>query len=426
MSDVRGGAFTGIGGKSHGRAATLASIARDARLTRGYLLQVALATAIAHLGLLMNSSPVVIGAMLISPLLAPIMGFGFAIATFDGRLLRRSLQTLGIGTALAIAVAFALTAASPITEATPALLARVRPSLLDLLVAVFGGIAGAYALLRKFSATLVGVAIATALIPPLATVGWGLSLSRFEYAGGALLLYVTNTAAIGFMATLVARWNGFGTGLSPRQTWLQSGGIMLALGILAVPLGFSLSAIVREARSGAVLREALQVSAGEAATIDRFEIDYHASPPVVSAVVIAPKFAPALEKTFAARVRQELGEQARVSVIQLRNGTAEAETRRSQEAATARERELSAREAQRLRAALAVATGAEPGQIAVDIERRVAIVRVQSAEDSATAGGSIAPVRAAFPDWAIETTATGPLVESPEGVTAAGTGSPSP
>ena len=132
MSEARGGAFTGISGKGHGRAATLASVARDARLTRGYLLQVALATAIAHLGLRMNSSPVVIGAMLISPLLAPIMGFGFAIATFDGRLLRRSLQTLGIGTALAIAVAFVLTELSPITEATPALLARVRPSLLDL------------------------------------------------------------------------------------------------------------------------------------------------------------------------------------------------------------------------------------------------------------------------------------------------------
>lgn len=410
MTDVRGGAFSGIAAKGHGRAATIASIARDARLTRGYLLQVALATAIAHLGLLMNSSPVVIGAMLISPLLAPIMGFGFAIATFDGRLLRRSLQTLGIGTGIAIVVAFALTAISPITDATPALLARVRPSLLDLLVAVFGGIAGAYALLRKFSATLVGVAIATALIPPLATVGWGLALGQFGYAGGALLLYVTNTAAIGFMATLVARWNGFGTGLSPRQTWLQSGGIMLALAILAVPLGFSLSAIVREARSGAVLREALQESAGEAATIDRFEIDYNARPPVVSAVIIAPTFTPALEKTFAARARRELGDRARVSVIQLRNGTAEAETRRSQEAAAARERELSEREAQRLRAALAVATGAKPGDIAVDIERRAALVRMagfpENTDDEGTVRDPIAPVRAAFPDWSIETVAT--------------------
>ena len=423
MSEARGGAFTGISGKGHGRAATLASIARDARLTRGYLLQVALATAIAHLGLLMNSSPVVIGAMLISPLLAPIMGFGFAIATFDERLLRRSLTTLGVGTAIAIAVAVALTAASPITEATPALLARVRPSLLDLLVAVFGGIAGAYALLRKFSATLVGVAIATALIPPLATIGWALTLGRFEYAGGALLLYVTNSAAIGFMATAVARFNGFGTGLSPSQTWLQSGVIVVALAALSVPLGVSLSAIAREARSGAVLRQALQEIAGEAATIDRFEVDYQARPTVVSAVVIAPTFTPGLEEAFAANARKELGDRTRVSVIQLRNGTAEAETRRSQEAATARERELAEREAQRLRAALTVATGAAVGDIVLDPERRVAIVREKAAREGAGSGATgsdrIAPVRAAFPDWSIDIVprssnpeSTQPLTES--------------
>lgn len=401
MSDVRGGAFTGIGGKGHGRAATLAAIARDARLTRGYLLQVVLATAIAHLGLLMNSSPVVIGAMLISPLLAPIMGFGFAVATFDGRLLRRSLQTLGVGTAAAILVALCLTALSPITEATPALLARVRPSLLDLLVAIFGGLAGAYALLRKFSATLVGVAIATALIPPLATIGWGVALGRFDDAGGALLLYITNTAAIGFMATAVARFNGFGTGLSPRQTWLQSLGILSALAILAVPLAFSLSAILREARTTAVLRQALEDSAGTAATIDRFEVDYRSATPGVSAVVIAPTFTAALEKTFAAQARAELGESARVSVIQLRNGSAEAENQRNAEAAAARERELSAREAQRVRAALAVAFGIEPAAVIVDTQRRQAAVALTGDTDQRNLASGAAAVRAAFPNWSI-------------------------
>ena len=94
--------------KGHGRAEALAAVARDARLTRGYLMQMGLATAIATLGLLMDSSPVIIGAMLISPLLGPIMGFGFAIATFDGRLLRRSLQTLGAGVIVGIAVVLTL------------------------------------------------------------------------------------------------------------------------------------------------------------------------------------------------------------------------------------------------------------------------------------------------------------------------------
>jgi uncharacterized hydrophobic protein (TIGR00271 family) len=407
MSGSPDGAFAGISRKGHGRAATLASIARDARLTRGYVLQVVLATAIAHLGLLMNSAPVVIGAMLISPLLGPIMGFGFALATFDGRLLRRSLQTLGVGTAVAIAVALSLTLISPITDATPAILARVRPSLLDLMVAIFGGVAGAYALLRKFSATLVGVAIATALIPPLATVGWAVAMGREGDAAGALLLYVTNTAAIGFMATAVARFNGFGTGLSPRQTWLQSGGIVAALAALAVPLAFSLSAIVSEARATAVLREMLTGMVGKAATIDRFEVDNQANPPTISAVVIAPAFAPALEKTFAAAARKKLGDDARVSVIQLRSGTAEAENQRTAQAAAARELELDTREAQRVRAALAVAFAIDPGNILIDAERRQALVRqVETASPNQRAADDrvrqAATVRAAYPDWSIE------------------------
>ena len=410
MNDTRGGAFAGMRRKGHGRASTLASVARDARLTRGFLLQIVLSTAIAHIGLLLNSAPVVIGAMLISPLLAPIMGFGFAIATFDGRLMRRSLQTFGAGTLAAITVALLLTVLSPITEATPAILARVRPSLLDLMVAIFGGVAGAYALLRKFSATLVGVAIATALIPPLATVGWGLATGNGNYAGGALLLYITNTAAIGFMATVVARFNGFGTGLSPRQTWLQSLGILSTLAALAVPLAFSLSAIVREARTNAVLRADLAKLAGETATVDRFAIDFDDAHPRVSAIVITPKFVPALEKNFARAVRKELGDAARVGVIQLRSGSAEAEAARTEEAAAAQEQALAVRESRRLRAALALAYQADPAAIAIDLERRLAIVRVSGPPNDAPSPGPVpdlGPVRAAFPDWTVEAIARG-------------------
>lgn len=397
----RGGAFAGISRTGHGRASTLASIARDARLTRGYLLQVVLATAIAHIGLLLDSAPVIIGAMLISPLLSPIMGFGFAIATFDGRLLRRSLQTFGAGTVVAIVVALLLTLLSPITDATPAILARVRPSLLDLMVAIFGGVAGAYALLRRFAATLVGVAIATALIPPLATVGWGVAMGNFDYAGGALLLYVTNAAAIGFMATAVARFNGFGTGLSPRQTWLQSLGILATLAVLAVPLAVSLSAIVREARLNTVLRAQLSELAGPSATIDRFELQFASDRLGVSAVIISPAFVPALEQKLAVAVRKEFEGDARVSVIQLRSGSAEAELARTKAAAIAQEQAQAAQEGRRLRASLAATFGSAPGTVTIDVEKRVALVRVRGSTDAPAT--DLAPLQAAFPDWAIET-----------------------
>ncbi len=409
VNDTRGGAFAGIAPKGHGRPAMLASIARDARLTRGYVLQIVLSTAIAHLGLLMNSSPVVIGAMLISPLLAPIMAFGFALATLDGRLLRRSLQTLAVGTVVGIAVAALITMLSPITDATPAILARVRPSLLDLMVAMFGGIAGAYALLRRFSATLVGVAIATALIPPLATVGWALVVGRTGDAAGAMLLFVTNTATIGFMATLVARINRFGIDLSPKHTWLQIAGIIAALALLSVPLGFSLSAIVYEARASADLREKLTKLTGPSALIDRFEIDFQSSNPSVSAVVVSPDYIPKLETRFAASARSQLGSKARISVIQLRSGSAAAENLRTAEADAARERALAEGEARQIRAALTATFDGRTPDILVDAGRRRALVTLAAPEDEGDPGeepianAPLSALRAAFPDWTIDT-----------------------
>jgi uncharacterized hydrophobic protein (TIGR00271 family) len=402
-----------------GRAATLAGVARDARLTRGYLLQIVLSTAIAHLGLLMNSPPVIIGAMLISPLLGPIMGLGFAVAVFDERLLRRSLTTLGVGTLAAIMVAALLTLVSPITDATPALLSRVRPSLLDLLVAIFGGVAGGYALLRRSSATMVGVAIATALIPALATIGWALVAGRLAYSGGALLLYITNTTAIALMIAAVARFNGYGRDLSPQQTGLQTIGLIAVLGILAVPLGLSLSSIVREAQATAALRETLSDMTGDEATIDRFEIDFLAQEPSVSAVVIAPRFVPGLEQRFARVAQQELGSGTHARVIQLRSGSTEARESRSAGSQQDDLPSLAGREMQRLRAALAVAFGINGDAVLIDAQRRTAVVRMPTTKDSGRAPPTddptdaateadarnvpdLAPLRAAFPDWSIE------------------------
>lgn len=405
------GAASGAQRKGHGRAEALAAIARDARLSRGYLMQMALATAIATLGLLMDSSPVIIGAMLISPLLGPIMGFGFALATFDGRLLRRSLHTLSAGVVLGIAVAAAIVAISPITDPTPSLLARVRPSLLDLFVAVFGGIAGAYALLRKNSTAIVGVAIATALVPPLATVGWGTVTGRPEAAVGALLLFVTNAAAIGFMATLVARYNGFGADLSPKQTRLQAIGSFAVLALLAVPLWISLSAVVREARMTAALRQDLIALVGKDATIDRLDIVMDETGSSVSAVVIAPSFVPALEKSFAADVRRELSVGARTQVIQLRSGSAEAEIARTEAAQAERARQALASEGQRLRSALALAYGVQSEAVVIDPDRHSAIV-LRVPEEETSANAAILSIRAAFPDWTIATAAAPTVSQS--------------
>lgn len=382
---------------NHGRASLLASIARSARLSPTYLMLVALATAIAHVGLLMDSAPVVIGAMLISPLLGPIMGFGFGVAIFELALLRRAARSLGAGMVLAILIAILLTWISPIQDVTPSILARVRPNLLDLLVAVFGGIAGAYATVRREAISLVGVAIATALVPPLAVVGFSIATLRFDYAWGALLLFITNATAIALMATVTARIRGFGTQLSPRQSWAQTTGIVLTLVALAIPLGLRLAANVREARAQSAINRQLQELAGPTARIDRLDSNLAVTPAQVDAVVMAPTYNDGLQDRFADRVEGLLGRSVNVRLVQIRSGTLEADNaRRALEDAVATERARK-EEVTRLRATLARLVDGDAATVLVDQERRTA--RVFSARE--VPASTIAAMEIAFPGWTV-------------------------
>lgn len=400
---------------SHGRAALLASIARGSRLSPTYLMLVALATAIAHVGLLMDSPPVIIGAMLISPLLGPIMGFGFGVAIFELALLRRAAASLGAGMVLAVLIAVVLTWISPIQDVTPSILARVRPNLLDLLVAVFGGIAGAYATVRREAISLVGVAIATALVPPLAVVGFSLATMRFDYAWGALLLFITNATAIALMATITARIRGFGTQLSPRQSWVQTVGIFAALIALAIPLGLRLAANVREARAQSAINRQLQELAGPAARIDRLDSNLAATPAQVDAVVMAPDYNEGLQDRFADRVEGLLGRDANVRLVQIRSGTPEADdARRALEDAVATERTRK-EEITRLRATLARIVDGDGASVLVDQDRRSAqVFSVEPLPQS-----TIAALQIAFPGWTLTWAEATPPVDSDSATTAA-------
>ncbi|MFN3423998.1 MAG: TIGR00341 family protein [Novosphingobium meiothermophilum] len=395
--------------QSHGRAALLASIARSSRLTPTYLMLVALATALAHVGLLMDSPPVIIGAMLISPLLGPIMGFGFGVAIFELALLRRAAKALGAGMVLAVVIAIVLTWLSPIQDVTPSILARVRPNLLDLLVAVFGGIAGAYATVRREAISLVGVAIATALVPPLAVVGFSIATLRFDYAWGALLLFITNATAIALMATVTARLRGFGTQLSPRQSWAQTIGIFATLVALAIPLGLRLAANVTEARAQSAITRQLQELAGSGARIDRLDTNLAVTPAQIDAVVMAPRYNEGLQDRFADRVEGLLGREVNVRLVQIRSGTPEAEdARRALEDAIATDRTRK-EEVTRLRATLARLVEGDSGSVLVDAERRSAWVFSASPLPPAT----LPALEIAFPGWSISwSEATPPMPAS--------------
>lgn len=179
-----------------------------------FITLIVLSTVIAALGLLANSAAVVIGAMLIAPLMTPILGIAVAIVLGDARRLAVSVILVGTGILLAIGAAFVVAALAPGTvtadELTSELLARTAPSLLDLGVAIAAGLAAGYVLVHpKAGSSLPGVAIAVALVPPLATVGISLELGAGDEARGALLLFATNLLAIVLAAILVALVSGF-------------------------------------------------------------------------------------------------------------------------------------------------------------------------------------------------------------------------
>ena len=309
----------------HGRALILASVARDARLDRKFLLLILLSAAIATLGLLQNSAAVVIGAMLVSPLMGPIMGMGFGLATIDSTLIKRALTTLGAGMVVAILVAMLIVWMSPIQDVTSEIRGRTQPNLLDLGVAFVGGIAGGYAIMRKMSGVMVGVAIATALVPPLSTVGFGLATGRMDFAWGAMLLFLTNTLAIGLSATAIARINRFGPHLTRQHTMMQVLGILVTRGILSIPLAISLNNLSREYRARIVVQNVLQEELSNGERIDALNVRGADGKVMVDGVVLIDRYHGKLNGDLAAKISERLGRPAEVQLAQLRQQSNEVE-----------------------------------------------------------------------------------------------------
>lgn len=181
-----------------------------------YFLLVILSTSIATLGLITDSPAVIIGAMLVAPLMSPIIGIGLASMIGRNTLLKSSLSALLRGALLAIVLSTGLTFLNSylpfvsLHELPIEIISRTHPSPIDLMIALAGGIAAAYSLTEeRLSAALPGVAIATAIMPPLCTVGIGIALQRWDVAGGALLLFITNAVMIAIAAAFVFFLRGF-------------------------------------------------------------------------------------------------------------------------------------------------------------------------------------------------------------------------
>jgi uncharacterized hydrophobic protein (TIGR00271 family) len=166
---------------------------------------------VASIGLNLNSTAVVIGAMLISPLMGPILAIGLAVGTNDWELLKRGWKNFGVMVVISLITSTLYFFISPLGEAHSELLARTRPTFLDALIAVFGGLAGIIGVSRKatYSNVVPGVAIATALMPPLCTAGYGLATAQWEFFLGAFYLFMLNSIFISGATLVIVRYLKF-------------------------------------------------------------------------------------------------------------------------------------------------------------------------------------------------------------------------
>ena len=176
------------------------------------------AIVVASIGLNMNSTAVIIGAMLISPLMNPIMGLGLGVGISDNDLIRKSLKNLLIMVVVSLIASTTYFLLTPLSDAQSELLARTKPTIFDVLIALFGGLAGIVASSRKQEKVTVvsGVAIATALMPPLCTAGYGLGTGQFVYFFGAFYLFFINSFFIALATFIMTRYLKF-----PQKVYLD-------------------------------------------------------------------------------------------------------------------------------------------------------------------------------------------------------------
>lgn len=161
---------------------------------------------VASVGLNMNSTAVIIGAMLISPLMGPINGMGYSIATYDMTLFRRALKNFTFAVVVSLLTSALYFLITPVNTAHSELLARTSPTIYDVFIAFFGGLAGILAISSKLKGNVIpGVAIATALMPPICTAGYGLATLQLNFFFGALYLFTINTVFIAVAALLVCQ-----------------------------------------------------------------------------------------------------------------------------------------------------------------------------------------------------------------------------
>ena len=216
----------------------------DARINGIYLVLMVLSTMLAAAGLYLNSASVIIGAMLLAPLMAPIVSLAMGILRGNIELFRKSIGKIVIGIFIALFSSALITLLFPHKPVTEEMLARLNPTLLDLAVAIISGIAAAYSKsFKEIIQSLAGVAIAVALVPPLAVAGIGIGRMDFYFFFQAFLLFSTNLVGIIIAATFTFRVLGFSAAVRSKTSLVI---VFICLALISIPLYLSYSRIVED------------------------------------------------------------------------------------------------------------------------------------------------------------------------------------
>ena len=351
----------------------------ESGLTPRYIFMICMSAGIAILGLILSSPAVVIGAMLISPLMGPILGAGFALAIGDVQWMKESGRALAIGSLVAVLFCALIVVASPLQNMTSEIASRTRPNLFDLLVALFSALAGSYAMIRGREGTIVGVAIATALMPPLAVVGYGLATLNMTAFGGALLLFITNLMTIALSAAVMARIYGFYSFLSQKHTKWQNIGIAAAFVILALPLGYSLRQIAWETSATRIVNEVIADEFPGVSRVSQLDINFDAEPVTISATVLTTQYVRTANADITRDIVRRLGVPVSLSLdqFQVDGGNANAEARQLANARQQQQALASEQAAVQIGNRLALIAGVDAKDVLIDRQAKRATVRAK-------------------------------------------------
>lgn len=277
----------------------------NSKITTPFMVMMILSTLISTFGLFANSSPVVIGAMILAPIIAPIVSFSMGMVRYDVAMLKKGFITITSGTLVSLAIAAFVALSIPLKILTPEIEARLSPTLLDMGIAVSSGIAAAYAHSKESIAkSIAGVAIAVALVPPLSVAGIGIGWWDWEVFSGAILLYATNLAGIILFAGLTFLLLGFAPFKRAKMGLVYT---FLMVILVAVPLSLSFNRIMQEAN----ITRALEGITIENVVLRDVKIRF-GSQLVVSLRLVGPE---ALEPERIKRIKNEIEERIDQPVV---------------------------------------------------------------------------------------------------------------